>query len=93
MHTTLTIGITTGTYNALRTVMVDPQEWIENAVKHRAHTATVDIVRDYTVYKTTKNQPIVAVGSTAVPTPIVTVLLVVAVIGVDIPAIGSLTRG
>ena len=66
MHTTLTIGITTGTYKEYRKVMVDPQEWIENAVKHRAHTATVDIVRDYTVYKTTKNQPIVAVGSTAV---------------------------
>jgi len=66
MYTSITIELTTGEYNALRTVMVDPQEWTENMVKNRARLATIDIVKDYTVHKTVRNEPIVAVGSTAI---------------------------
>ena len=51
MHTSYTVGITTGEFKALQTVMVDQQEWIENAIKNRARLATVDIQSKYTNYK------------------------------------------
>ena len=31
-----TVGITTGEYKALQYVMIDQEEWITNAIKHRA---------------------------------------------------------
>ena len=66
MYTSITVELNTGEYNALRTVMVDPLEWTENMVKNRARLATIDIVKDYTLHKTVRNEPIVAVGSTAI---------------------------
>ena len=44
MHTSYTVGITTGEYLALDYVMVDQHEWSENAIKERARVATIEIV-------------------------------------------------
>ena len=51
MHTSYTVGITTGEYKALQTVMVNPQEWIQTSITNRAHLATVDIQNQYISYK------------------------------------------
>jgi len=66
MHTSYTVGITTGEFKALQTVMVDQQDWIENAIKERARIATVDITNKYTQLKIANGQAITAVGSTAI---------------------------
>ena len=47
MHTSYTVGITTGEYLALDYVMVDQHDWIENAIKERARVATIEIVNLY----------------------------------------------
>ena len=39
IHTSYTVGITTGEYKALQYVMVDQNEWISNAIKNRARIA------------------------------------------------------
>ena len=33
IHTSYTVGITTGEYKALQYVMTDQKDWIENAIK------------------------------------------------------------
>ena len=66
MHTSYTVGITTGEYLALDYVMVDQQEWIENAIKERARVATLEIQNIYTNYKINNGEPITAIGSTAI---------------------------
>jgi hypothetical protein len=66
MHTSYTVGITTGEFKALQTVMVDQKEWIENAVKTRARIATLEITNNYTQFKINKGESITAVGSTAI---------------------------
>ena len=66
IHTSYTVGITTGEYKALQYVMVDQKEWIENAVKQRANIASVEISNLYTQYKINKGEAITAVGSTAI---------------------------
>jgi len=66
MHTSYTVGITTGEFKALQTVMVDQQDWIENAIKERARIATIDITNAYTQFKINKGEAITAVGSTAI---------------------------
>tara|TARA_B100000927_G_C16397685_1_gene442041 strand:- start:42 stop:284 length:243 start_codon:yes stop_codon:yes gene_type:complete len=66
MHTSYTVGITTGEYKALQSVMVDQHFWIENAIKNRARIATRDIQQKYTNYKITKGEAITAIGSTAI---------------------------
>ena len=66
MHTSYTVGITTGEYKALQYVMVDQREWIENAITHRANIATKEIQNIYTNYKINKGEAITAIGSTAV---------------------------
>jgi len=66
MHTSYTVGITTGEFKALQTVMVDQQEWVENVTKDRARVATVDITNAYTQFKINKGEAITAVGSTAI---------------------------
>ena len=66
MHTSYTVGITTGEYKALQYVMVDQKEWITNAIKHRAFVATKEIQNLYTNYKIDKGEAITAIGSTAV---------------------------
>ena len=66
IHTSYTIGITTGQYLSLQTVMVDQKEWIENAIQNRARIATIEITNKYTQYKVDKGEAITAIGSTAI---------------------------
>ena len=66
MHTSYTVGITTGEYKALQYVMIDQQDWIENAIKNRARIASDEIVNKYTQFKINKGEAITAVGSTAI---------------------------
>ena len=66
MHTSYTVGITTGEYKALQYVMIDQNDWIENAIQNRARIATEEIQNLYTTYKINKGEAITAVGSTAV---------------------------
>ena len=66
IHTSYTVGITTGEFKALQTVMVDQKDWIYNAIKERARIATVEITNNYTQFKINKGEAITAVGSTAV---------------------------
>ena len=44
IHTSYTVGITTGQFKALESVMVDQKEWITNAILARADLATKDII-------------------------------------------------
>ena len=66
IHTSYTVGITTGEYKALQSVMVDQKEWITNAIKNRARIATEDIVNKYTSFKINNSEAITAIGSTAI---------------------------
>ena len=66
IHTSYTVGITTGEYKALQSVMVDQHDWVTNAIKVRAQIATDDIVNKYTQFKINKGEAITAVGTTAV---------------------------
>ena len=66
MHTSYTVGITTGEYKALQYVMVDQKEWITNALTNRARIATDEIVNQYTQYKINKGEAITAVGTTSI---------------------------
>ena len=66
MHTSYTVGITTGEYKALPTVMIDQNEWIKNAIQSRANVATIEITNAYTQYKINKGEAITAIGSTAI---------------------------
>ena len=66
MHTSYTVGITTGEYKALQSVMVDQKDWIENALTNRARIASDDIVNKYTAFKINKGEAITAVGTTAI---------------------------
>lgn len=66
MHTSYTVGITTGEYKALQTVMIDQNEWIKNAIQSRANLATIEITNAYTQYKVNKGEAITAIGSTAI---------------------------
>ena len=66
MHTSYTVGITTGEYKALQYVMVDQNDWINNALKNRARIASDEIINLYTQFKINKGEAITAVGTTAV---------------------------
>ena len=66
MHTSYTVGITTGEYKALQYVMVDQNDWITNALTNRARIATEEIQNLYTNFKINKGEAITAVGSTAI---------------------------
>ena len=66
MHTSYTVGITTGEYKALQYVMVDQNDWIKNAIKNRARIASDEILNLYTQFKINKGEAITAVGTTAV---------------------------
>ena len=66
IHTSYTVGITTGEYKALQTVMIDQKDWIENAIQARAKVATDSIINKYTNYKISKGEAITAIGTTAV---------------------------
>ena len=66
MHTSYTVGITTGEYKALQYVMVDQQDWIETAISQRAALATKEIQSLYTNYKIDRGEAITAIGTTAI---------------------------
>ena len=66
IHTSYTVGITTGQFKALESVMVDQKEWITNAIRARADIATKDIINKYSQYKINKGEAITAIGSTAI---------------------------
>ena len=66
MHTSYTVGITTGEYKSLQYVMVDQNDWIENAIKNRARIASDEIVNLYSQFKINKGEAITAVGTTAI---------------------------
>ena len=66
IHTSYTVGITTGEFKALQTVMPNQKDWIENAIFNRAREATVEIINNYTQFKINKGESITAVGSTAI---------------------------
>ena len=66
MHTSYTVGITTGEYKALQYVMVDQQDWIETAITQRAALATKEIQSLYTNYKIDRGEAITAIGTTAI---------------------------
>ena len=66
MHTSYTVGVSTGDFKALQYVMVDQQDWIETAISQRAALATKEIQTLYTNYKIDKGEAITAIGSTAI---------------------------
>tara|TARA_B100000941_G_C28480992_1_gene542135 strand:+ start:1375 stop:1620 length:246 start_codon:yes stop_codon:yes gene_type:complete len=66
IHTSYTVGITTGEFLALESVMVDQKEWIGTAIRNRADIATNNIIDVYSKYKIGKGEAITAVGTTAV---------------------------
>ena len=66
MHTSYTVGITTGEYKALQYVMVDQQDWIKTAISQRASLATKEIQSLYTNYKIDRGEAITAIGTTAI---------------------------
>ena len=66
IHTSYTVGITTGEFKALEYVMVDQHDWITNAIKARAQVATDNIINLYTNYKISKGEAITAIGTTAI---------------------------
>ena len=66
IHTSYTVGITTGQSLALQTEMVDQKDWIENFITNRARIATIEITNKYTQYKVDKEEAITAIGSTAI---------------------------
>ena len=66
IHTSYTVGITTGEYKALQSVMVDQKEFITNAIKNRARIATENIVNKYTLFKINNGEAITAIGTTAI---------------------------
>tara|TARA_B100000927_G_C16311094_1_gene407449 strand:+ start:503 stop:748 length:246 start_codon:yes stop_codon:yes gene_type:complete len=66
IHTSYTVGITTSEYKALQYVMVDQQDWIENAIKVRAKAASDAIINIYSSYKVGKGEAITAIGTTAI---------------------------
>ena len=66
IHTSYTVGITTGQFKALEWVMVDQNQWVNNALTERARIASDEIVRLYTAHKVDKGESITAIGTTAI---------------------------
>jgi hypothetical protein len=66
IHTSYTVGITTGEYKALQYVMTDQKDWITNAIQARAEMASKEITNAYMQYKIDKGEAITAIGSTAI---------------------------
>ncbi len=66
IHTSYTVGISTGEFKALQYVMTDQDWWVNNALKERARIATKEITNAYTQYKVDREEAITAIGSTAI---------------------------
>tara|TARA_R100000234_G_scaffold119814_1_gene103870 strand:+ start:1778 stop:2023 length:246 start_codon:yes stop_codon:yes gene_type:complete len=66
IHTSYTVGITTGEFKALQYVMVDQNDWVNISLKNRARKASDEITNLYTQFKINKGEAITAVGTTAI---------------------------
>jgi len=66
IHTSITVGITTGEYKALQWVTADQQAWLENAIQNRARIAIEDITNKYTTFKIQRGEAITAIGTTSI---------------------------
>ena len=66
IHTSYTVGISTGEFLALQYVMPDQKDWTQNAISNRADVATKEIQTLYSNYKIGKGEAITAIGSTAI---------------------------
>jgi len=66
IHTSYTVGISTGEFKALQYVITDQKDWITNAITNRARIASEEIINKYTQFKINKGEAITAVGTTAV---------------------------
>ena len=66
IHTSYTVGISTGEFKALQYVMTDQDWWVNNALKERARIATKEITNIYTQYKVGREEAITAIGSTEI---------------------------
>ena len=66
IHTSYTVGITTGEYKALQYVMVDQNDWVNVSLKNRARKASDEITNLYTQFKINKGEAITAIGTTAI---------------------------
>ena len=66
IHTSYTVGITTGQFKALEWVMSDQNQWVINALTERARMASDEIVKLYTAHKVDKGEAITAIGTTAI---------------------------
>lgn len=66
MHTSYTVGVSTGDFKALQYVMTDQKDWIETAIGQRAALAAKEIQTLYTNYKIDRGEAITAIGSTAI---------------------------
>ena len=66
IHTSYTVGITTGQFKALEWVMSDQNQWVNNALTERARMASDEIVKLYTSHKVDKGEAITAIGTTAI---------------------------
>ena len=62
IHTSYTVGITTGEYRALQYVTGDIDFWVSNVLKERARNAYEDIQQKYVTTKISKGEPITAIG-------------------------------
>ena len=66
IHTSYTVGITTGEYKALQYVTGDIDFWVSNVLKERARNEYEDIQQKYVTTKISKGEAITAIGSTAI---------------------------
>ena len=66
IHTSYTINLTKGEFKALQYVMVDQQDWAQNAISTRALEASDKIINIYTNHKIQKGEAITAIGTTAI---------------------------
>ena len=65
IHTSITVGFTTGQYLAFQCYTDDPQDWLENAAHEACRRSWLDIKAKYTSFKIDREEAIVAVGQTA----------------------------
>ena len=66
MYTSITVGLTTCQWQSLEYIAEDPKDWFVSWAQTRADSAAKDIVSLYTDTKVQLNQPITAVGTTAI---------------------------
>jgi hypothetical protein len=66
IHTSITVGFTTGQYLAFQCYTDNTQEWIENAAHEAANRSYQNIKTTYANFKLDRDEIITAIGSTAI---------------------------